>query len=124
MLEGFGGIREGVWSCQYMRNPLREKGFASSLHTFSVDRRDGDSSNTSPHRALALSTRSRGCDHGAGATLIGADHADGPSTLDALTRTHHVCLARFPVVNVVALAPTVPDPATVAKVSDVLHWIV
>ena len=58
-----------------------------------------------------------------GGTVATADGGDWPEMFVAITRTYQVCLASWPVVNVVVL-PTVPDPVIFVNAGVVLHWIV
>lgn len=90
--------------------------------------RTGEGPDTCGVRALAPRCLSRASllsdhsPHGAAATCLGVDH-DVPDALNAPTRNDQICRVMVGEVNVVTLAPTEPDPATVVKLSA-LHWIV
>ena len=61
--------------------------------------------------------------YGAAATDTGADQLVPEMLLEPI-RKYHACRAMVPVVRVVAALPAGAEPATVAKVLLVLHWMV
>ena len=62
--------------------------------------------------------------YGAALTVRTGDQAEVPMRLVERILKYHVWRVMLPVVKVVAFAAAVPDPATVVKAAELLHWIV